>query len=78
MVAKGSYGIAIANITFEKNELDNQKTRFDTWQSILSNDMESQRNSISNRVKDISSIYEDMSSLVANYGQSRSNVIRTL
>ncbi len=78
MITKGAYGINIAHITFEKNELDNQKTRMDVWQSILSNDMQSLQSYISNRVKDISDMYEDMATLVANYGQSRSNTIRTI
>lgn len=73
MVTKGAYGINIAHITFEKNELDNQRTRMDAWQSILSNDMQSIQNSISNRVKDIGSMYEDMASLIALHAQSRSN-----
>jgi hypothetical protein len=75
MVTKGAYGINIAHITFEKNELDNQRTRMDVWQSILSNDMQSIQSSISNRVKDISSMYEDMASLIALHAQSRSNNI---
>jgi F0F1-type ATP synthase assembly protein I len=78
MITKGAYGIQIANITFEKNELDNQKTRMDAWQSVLSNDMQSQQSYIANQFKSISSLYEDMSTLVSNYGQSQARTVRTV
>ncbi len=75
MITKGAYGINIAHITFEKNELDNQKTRMDVWQSILSNDMQSIQNAIANRIKDTSAMYEEMAALVSIHSQSRSNNI---
>lgn len=78
MVAHGSYGIAIAHITFEKNELDNQRNRMDSMQNIFSDDMNSMQNHITSRVKDIGAIYEGMSDLVATYSESQSRVVRTI
>ena len=78
MVTHGSYGIAIAHITFEKNELDNQRNRMDSMQNIFSDDMKSLQNHITSRVKDIGAIYEDMSDLVATYGESQSRIVRTI
>lgn len=78
MVTKGAYGINIAHITFEKNELDNQKTRMDTLQSILSNDMQSLQNAIASLVELINELYEGMATNVANYAQSQKNTIQTM
>lgn len=78
MISRGAYGIQIAEITFEKNELDNQKTRLDTWQSILGNAMQSQQNYVASRVKTVNEIRETMASSIANYGHSQANIINKI
>lgn len=78
MVAHGSYGIAIAHITFEKNELDNQRNRMDSMQNIFSDDLKSIQNHMTSRVKDIGTISENMADLVSTYSESQSRIVRTV
>ncbi len=77
MVTKGGYGVAIALITFESKQLDNQRALMDTMQTILSNDMQSEQNHITNRMKDINEMFANMADLISIHSQSKSRIVNT-
>lgn len=78
MVTKGGYGITIADITFEKNELDNQRTLHDNYIDVLGNDIKIQQDYVTNRTKDINEMRERIASSISDYNQSRSRNITTM
>lgn len=75
-IASGAYGVQIANITFEKNDLDNQRQKLDTFADVIKKDVASYQDALSERMQSISSIYENLATANANYYDSQSRMTR--
>ncbi len=69
-VATGITVIEIAEMTFEKNELDNQKNLLEAFENFITDVIKSDQASITTRIKDLSQMWEIATETNANYYQS--------
>jgi hypothetical protein len=77
-VSTSIYGIQIANITFEKNELSNQKVLLESYANFITEQIKSDQASLTIRIKDLSQMWETVSETNANYYQSQSKAINAV
>ena len=77
-ISSGAYGVQIAHITFEKNELDNQRQLLDTFSELIKSEITTNHDSLKNSQENIASIYETLSSANTNYYESQSREMRMM
>ena len=77
-VSTSIYGIQIANITFEKNELSNQKDRLEAWAKFITEEIKSNQETLTTRIKDVAQMWEIATESNANYYQSQSKAINSV
>jgi len=69
-VATGITVIEIAEMNFEKNELDNQKILLEAFENFITDVIKSEQASLTSRIKDLSQMWEIATETNANYYQS--------
>ncbi len=69
----GSFGVQIANITFEKNQIDNQRQKLESFAQIIKSELDANQDSLTQRMDSLSNMYETLSTANKNYyeGQQR-------
>jgi hypothetical protein len=77
-ISTNIYGIQIANITFEKNELSNQKDRLEAWAKFITEEIKSNQETLTTRIKDVAQMWEIATETNANYYQSQSRAINAV
>lgn len=67
----GVYGVQVANITFEKNQIDNQRQKLESFAQIIKSEVEANGDSLTQRMESLSSMYETLASTNKNYYESQ-------
>jgi len=74
-VSVNIFGIQIAQITFDKNELGNQKNFLEAWTKLITEEIKSNQTTLTDRIKDMASMWELGADTLANYHQGMSRAI---
>jgi len=67
----GVYGVQMANITFEKNQIDNQRQLLESFTEIIKSEIESNHDALTQRMESLSSLYENLAATNKNYNDSQ-------
>ncbi len=67
----GVYGIQVANITFEKNQIDNQRQKLESFAQIIKSEVDANEDSLLQRMESLSSMYETLAAANKNYYESQ-------
>ncbi len=73
-IASGAYGVQIANITFEKNQIDNQRQKLDAFASLIKGEIDAYQDALTQRAETVSTIYENLVATNRNYYDSQSRL----
>lgn len=77
-VSTNIYGIQIASITFKKNELSNQKDQLEAWAKIITGEINSDQDSLTEKIKAKSEMWEIFADAISSYNESRSKAINSV
>ena len=67
----GVYGVQMANITFEKNQIDNQRQLLEAFTEIIKSEIENNHDALTQRMESLSSLYENLVATNKNYNDSQ-------
>lgn len=70
-IASGAFGVQMANITFEKNQIDNQRQKLESFAQIVKSEVDANQDSLMQRMESLSSMYETLAATNKNYYESQ-------
>lgn len=73
-IVSGAYGVQMANITFEKNQIDNQRQRLESFAQVVKSEIESDQDALTQRMESLSGIYDNLAATNKNYYESQSRL----
>lgn len=74
-LTSGAYGIQIANITFEKNQLDNKKQKFEVVERLISQEISQHQDTATQLLESLSANYDALATANASYYESARRTI---
>ncbi len=73
-IVSGAYGVQMANITFDKNQIDNQRQRLESFAQVIKSEIESDQDALTQRMESLSGIYDNLAATNKNYYESQSRL----
>ncbi len=73
-IVSGAYGVQIANITFDKNQIDNQRQKLESFAQVIKSEIEADQDALMQRMESLSSLYDNLAATNKNYHESQSRV----
>ncbi len=70
-IVSGTFGVQMANITFEKNQIDNQRQKLESFAQIVKSEVDANQDSLMQRMESLSSMYETLAATNKNYYESQ-------
>ncbi len=74
-IASGAYGVQIANITFEKNQIDNQKQLLDTFTELIKGEINATQDTLVQYTESLSNIYDTLANANKNFNESKGRLV---
>ncbi len=73
-IVSGAYGVQMANITFEKNQIDNQRQKFESFAEMIKSEIDANQDALTQRAESLSNIYKNLATTNKNYYESSSRL----
>ncbi len=73
-ITSGAYGVQIANITFEKNQIDNQRQKLESFAEMIKSELDAIQDALTQRAESLSNIYESLAATNRNVYESSSRL----
>ncbi len=73
-MVSGAYGVQMANITFEKNQIDNQRQKLESFAQVIKSELDSNQDALTQRMENLSDLYANLAATNNHYYDSQSRL----